>query len=115
VFFMLSSLALTRLQGLPVNLPQASSATKQNAMDFTVTIDKQLRVFVNKTSVTIDQLGQTLMQMAGPNADLSQASVVINADETVPYGLVIQCIDEARNVGITHFPLATKPESQKQT
>ena len=29
VLFMLSSLALTKLNGLPVNLPQASSAPKQ--------------------------------------------------------------------------------------
>jgi len=43
----------------------------------------------------------------GPKADLTDASVVINADEGVPYGLVIRCIDEARGAGVTHFPLAT--------
>ena len=48
VFFMLSSLALTKLNGLPVNLPQASSAQKQQASDITITIDGGQHIFVNK-------------------------------------------------------------------
>ena len=114
VFFMLSSLSLTNLMGMPVNLPKASNSAKQNKLDFTVSIDKSGNVFVNKTPVTADQVGSELLTLAGgPNADLSEASVVINADESVPYGLVIRCIDQARGAGVTHFPLATSPEGAK--
>src|SRR5579862_9557032 len=109
VFFMLSSLALTRMNGLPVNLPQASSAPKQPPVDLTITIDKLQQVFVNKQMVAPDQVGQELLKQAG-DADLSQTSVVINADKTVPHGLVVQCIDEARNAGISKFAIATEPE-----
>ena len=110
VFFMLSSLALTRLQGLPVNLPKAANAKKENSLDFTITVDKTQRIFVNKTPVAIGDVGTTLIGLAGgPQADLTNASVVINADQVVPYGIVIQCIDEARSVGVTRFPLATAP------
>ena len=111
VFFMLSSLSLTKLLGMPVNLPQASNASQQNAMDFTISVDKNQNIFVNKDPVTLDRVGSTLLQLAGgASADMSKASVVINADEGVPYGIVIHCIDEARSVGVTHFPLATAPE-----
>ena len=58
VFFMLSSLALVRLQGLPVNLPQASTAKKQTATDVTITIDRQQRVYVNKEQVSDADLGR---------------------------------------------------------
>ena len=44
VFFMLSSLALVRLNGLPVNLPPASTATRQQAQDVTITIDAARQV-----------------------------------------------------------------------
>jgi biopolymer transport protein ExbD len=112
VFFMLSSLSLTRLKGFAVNLPQATTAQKQTDMDFTITIDKSQHVFVNKTPVDIGEVGNELVRLAGgPQADLGKASVVINADEGVPYGAVIHCIDEARDVGVTHFPLATAPDS----
>src|SRR5579863_8422659 len=60
VFFMLSSLALTRLNGLPVNLPRASTAPKQAATDLTVTVDKNQRVYVNKTLVDVADLGAKL-------------------------------------------------------
>ncbi|HZT40966.1 MAG TPA: biopolymer transporter ExbD [Chthonomonadaceae bacterium] len=112
VFFMLSSLALTRLNGLPVNLPRASTAPKQAATDLTITIDKNQRVYVNKEAVTLADLPETLLQKAGgPNVDLSTASVIINADRSVPHGLVVNCIDEARGVGITRFAIATAPEN----
>jgi len=111
VFFMLSSLSLTKLKGFAVNLPQASTSTKQNSMDFTITIDRAQRVFVNKMPVDYSQIGDELVRLAGgPKADLGKASVVINADAGVPYGAVIHCIDEARSVGVTRFPLATAPE-----
>src|SRR5438105_14472068 len=64
VFFMLSSLALTRLNGLPVNLPRASTAPKQAAADLTVTIDKSQRIYVNKLPVSIDDLGTKLLEKA---------------------------------------------------
>src|SRR5579871_4011583 len=114
VFFMLSSLALTRLNGLPVNLPHASTPSKLASTDLTITVDKDQRVYVNKEPVTLDDLGTKLVEKAGgPNVDLSTASVIINADLTVPHGIVVKCIDESRSVGITRFAIATAPENSK--
>ena len=112
VFFMLSSLALVKLNGLPVNLPKAATAQKQQANDLTITIDKAHQVYVNKELVTLAALGPTLVAKAGPGADLSTASVVINADLSVPHGLVVGCIDAARQAGISSFSIATAPEDQ---
>lgn len=114
VFFMLSSLALTRLNGLPVNLPLASTAPKQPAADLTITVDNNQKIYVNKESVTLTSLGEKLVQKAGgPNVDLANATVIVNADLSVPHGVVVQCIDEARAVGITKFGIATKAENAK--
>jgi biopolymer transport protein ExbD len=112
VFFMLSSLALVKLNGLPVNLPKAATAQKQQANDLTITIDAARQIYVNKQPVTLAQVGPTLLAKAGPNTDLSTASVVINADTTVPHGLVVGCIDAARQAGISSFSIATAPEDQ---
>ena len=100
VFFMLSSLALVRQNGIHVNLPKAQTAKKQTAVDLTVTIDKAQHVYVNKDMISLNDLGTKLVQMAGGrNADLSTASVVINADLSVPHGLVVGCIDQRARSG----------------
>ena len=110
VFFMLSSLALVQLNGLPVNLPQASTATRQQTKDLTITVDKERRVYVNKKQVDVADLAQELANDVGPGADLDDQSVIINADLSVPHGLVVRCIDEARMAGISHFAIATASE-----
>jgi biopolymer transport protein ExbD len=114
VFFMLSSLALTRLNGLPVNLPKASTAPKQPAAELTLTIDKERKVYVNMQPVALEEVGPKLLASAGgPEVDLTTASVVVNADTDVPHGMVVRCIDEAREVGISRFAIATEPEYKR--
>ena len=108
VFFMLSSLALVKLNGLQVNLPQASTAPKQAPSELTVTLDKSGRLFVNSQFTTFDNYSAILLQKAGgAKANLDAATLIINADTSANYGAVVKCIDLAREVGITHFAMAT--------
>ena len=116
VFFMLSSLALTRLNGLPVNLPQANNAAKQAPAQLTVTLDKNRQIYVNKTPVTFETLESTLVEKAGgAKANLALSTVIINADASVPHGDVVRCIDGAREVGISKFAIATAPDDDGVT
>ncbi len=110
VFFMLSSLALTKLNGLPVDLPQASTAPRQAPAELTITIEKNQRISVNQTPVTLQTLGKILREEAGAGADLSLATLILNADSGVPHGVVVSCIDGAREVGIAKFAIATSPD-----
>ena len=108
VFFMLTSLSLAKINGLPVNLPQASNATKQAASDLTITIDARANIFVNKEAVTRQNLAAKLVEKAGgPQVNMATANVILNADGGVPHGVVIQCMDIARGVGIVRFAFAT--------
>ncbi len=112
VFFMLSSLALTKLNGLPVNLPRASSPPRQAPAQLTITVDKTQKIYVNKTPVTFETLEAALVEKAGgPKADMGAATVIINADASVPHGEVVRCIDGARGVGISKFAIATAPDA----
>lgn len=109
VFFMLSSLALTKMNGLKVNLPQASTAVPQMATQITVTIDAQQNVYINKEKVDINDLGAALVRKVGPGVDLSKATIIINADYAVPHGVVVHAMDECSSVGATRLAIATKP------
>jgi biopolymer transport protein ExbD len=115
VFFMLSSLSMTRLKGLPVDLPDAKTALNQQASDLTLTIDARGHLFLDKTPLQWHDLQRALLQKAGAvngkTADLSRVSLVINADRRVAHGVVIRAIDTARDIGITRYGIATDAAS----
>ena len=112
VFFMLSSISLSKLNGLVVNLPKAATATRE-PKSLTITIDKARHIYVNSQPVVLADLSRVLIQKAGGvSVDLSATSVVLNADLTIPHGIVVSCMDESRKAGITHFSIATASEDQ---
>ncbi|PQV64671.1 outer membrane transport energization protein ExbD [Abditibacterium utsteinense] len=113
VFFMLSSLSLSKINGLPVNLPRAKTAPRQASAPLTISVDKTRKIFVNKTAVTFETLEQVLLEKAGgAKANLESQTVIINADASVPHGDVVRCIDQAREVGISKFAIATAPANE---
>ncbi|MEO1637222.1 MAG: biopolymer transporter ExbD, partial [Cyanobacteria bacterium J06631_9] len=50
-FFVVSTLYLTRDEGLPVSLPQAVTATPQNQIDLTLTITPNGELYLGETPV----------------------------------------------------------------
>jgi len=110
VFFMLSSIAMSHLYGMNLTLPKASTATEETKVNLTITIDRLQNVYVNNQRVMAGAIPAALQRAAG-RADLSAQTVVINADGSVPHGLVVETMDEARQVGTQHFAIATTSTS----
>jgi len=109
VFFILSSIGVIRLEGINVNLPRAQTGQQSSKpAELTVSIDNASNISINAQAVPPGtDIGPLLVQAAGANADLTQATVIISADRAVPHGLVVQCIDQARTVNISKFAIAT--------
>jgi biopolymer transport protein ExbD len=110
VFFMVTSLSMTKINTVPVALPQTSSTPEAIKQDIILTIKLDGSIFINKISVTLDSLSN---QLAYAMHDNPQDTVVINADTGTNYGLVIQVMDHARQIGVRKFALATQVENKK--
>src|ERR1700692_3704917 len=82
VFFMVESLAMTRINSMPVALPKTSSSPEAIKQDFILTIKADGALFLNKTPVTLDTLGT---QLAYEMHDNPQSVVVVNADQASNY------------------------------
>ncbi|MBW4573326.1 MAG: biopolymer transporter ExbD [Tolypothrix carrinoi HA7290-LM1] len=107
-FFIMSTLFLTRQEGLPVNLPRASTSQQsQIPTRITVTIDSQAQVSLNKKPTTIDVLTEQVRSLVGANPE---AVVVINADEGVGHGKVVAVMDKVRQVKGARLAIATQKE-----
>ena len=110
VFFMISTLSMAQYRGLPVNLPKAASGQQAPAESAAITIDKESRIFLNKEEVDQSALGDLLRQHLEQNSDLL---VVINADNGVEHGRVVEVMDIARVANVAKMAIAVKPKEQK--
>src|SRR5580658_5094847 len=110
VFFMVSSLAMTKINSMPVALPKTASTPEALKQDVILTIRKDGNIFLNKTPVTLETLGR---QLAYEMHDHPQDIVIVNADEGINYGLVVKVMDAARQIGVRKFALATEAGSLK--
>ena len=107
VFFMISTLSMSQYRGMPVNLPKAASGQQAPADSAAITIDKESRIFLNKEEVDQAALGDLLRQQLEQNSDLL---VVINADDDVEHGRVVEVMDIARGVNVARMAIAVKPK-----
>jgi biopolymer transport protein ExbD len=95
-FFIMSTLFLTRSEGLPVNLPKAATANQQIIpTKITVTVDAQGQISLNRQPTTIDALENQVRTLIANN---SEALVVINADEKIGHGKVVEVMDKIRKI-----------------
>jgi len=104
-FFVLSTLFLTRSEGLPVNLPGSATADLQPQEQTVVTIDAAGNLSLNRQPTTLDTLeSQVRQQTAEGNSPL----VVINADKAVPHGQVVAVMDRLRAIPAVRLAIATE-------
>ena len=107
-FFIMSSLSLTRSEGLPVNLPQASTGQlQQQNLKALVTVRANGELFVNRDRVPLEQLTNQVGQLRGEQAEIV---VIVNADESVDHGQVVEVMDELRKVRGAKLAIATEPQ-----
>jgi biopolymer transport protein ExbD len=111
VFFMISTLSMAQYRGMRVNLPKAASGQQALAESAAITIDKESRIFLNKEEVDQAALGDLLRQQLEQNADLL---IIINADDGVEHGRVVEVMDIARAANVAKMAIAVKPKEQKR-
>ena len=107
VFFMVSSLAMTKINSMPVALPKTSSSPEALQQNVILTVKKDGAIYLNKIFITLETLGQ---QLAYVMHDSPQDVVIVNADEGANYGEVIRVMDAARQIGVRKFALATEAQ-----
>jgi biopolymer transport protein ExbD len=104
-FLIVSSLSLSKSEGLPVNLPKASTSQVQDSpAKITVTLDAQGKFMVDKKLVNLDQIESTVRQVMGSN---QSALIVLNADKSVNHGNVVEVMDRLRRIKGAKLGIAT--------
>lgn len=104
-FLIVSSLSLSKSEGLPVNLPKAATSQAQESpAKITVTIDAQGKLMVDKKLVNLEQIESTVRQVMGSN---QSSLIVLNADKSVNHGNVVEVMDRLRRIKGAKLGIAT--------
>ncbi|MEM8505832.1 MAG: biopolymer transporter ExbD [Cyanobacteria bacterium P01_D01_bin.1] len=102
-FFILSTLYLTRAEGLPVSLPQAVTATPQDQIDMTLVIAPDGNLFLGDEPVLLEDLANQV----GAIAPTIPILVTIRADESTSHGRVVAAMDRLRTIDRVRLGIAT--------
>jgi biopolymer transport protein TolR len=106
IIFMVTAPMMT--QGIDVKLPESSaSAIPSEEERLVVTIQKDRNLFINEHPVNLDALGEKLLAMV-QNLKGRQG-VFLRADESIPYGYVMQVMSTIRLAGIDQIGMVTEP------
>jgi biopolymer transport protein ExbD len=112
VFFMVSSLAMTKINSMPVSLPKTSSSPESLKQKVILTIKKTGDLYINQAPTSLEALGA---QLAYEMRNDPQGILIVNADESTEYGLVVRAMDQAREIGVRKFALATKTDGKRKS
>ena len=106
-FFIISSLFLTRSQGLPVDLPSAQTAEPERSVQLNITIRADGKMFLDRQPIELNELKTALTAKIAPD---SESLVIINADEKVEHGAVVKVMDRLRQVPGAKMAIAAEQE-----
>jgi len=105
--FMMASLTMIRLQSIKMNLPTASTATRDFKPDIlNIAVDKAGDVYIEKRPVNLVELHNILSNKLRLNTNVP---VYISGDKEATHGAVIRVLDIVRREGIQKVSFAITP------
>lgn len=92
---------------IKLNLPKTEAAKPSEAPKFvTLVVDKAAKVYLNDQAIELPALADALKLTATANPD---TEVQLRADETVPYGKVVQVMGVAQKAGLSRIGFVANP------
>ncbi|HSV46966.1 MAG TPA: biopolymer transporter ExbD [Ramlibacter sp.] len=99
------------VSGIRLDLPKTPAAKAVGAPAFvTVALDQTGRAFLNDQPVSQDQLARRLAEAAASNPE---TEVQLRADQTVPYGRVVEVMGAAQKAGLNRIGFVAEPRDAK--
>jgi biopolymer transport protein TolR len=110
IIFMITAPMLK--EGMDVNLPVASGTPQADPEEqLILTLTKQGAIYLNQTAYTLEALRPKLQALYQARPD---RPVFLRADTDVPYGSVVQVMDEVKKAGVFKLGMITQPPTERR-
>ena len=94
-FFIISSLYLTRIDSIKINLPKSSTAVKEQNKPLIITVDSNERIYFKSNEISLKNIYAIIRKNI---ENLVDPIVIIRADTSVKHGLIVNLLDELRKI-----------------
>ena len=105
-FFIVSSLFLTKVETIPINLPNSTTAKKEDKKSINLSIDSNSRIFLNKNLVQLSNLKNEIIKLNIEKNSL----IIIRGDKNVNYGKIVEVMDIIRSLNNIKIAISTNPK-----
>ena len=96
--------------GIGINLPQAETDTKPAEEGLTLTVTKDQYVHIGDSTININLLERRLIEYF---ANKPKKVLYLQADESLPYGVVVRIMDITKKAGVEVLGIITEPVDVK--
>jgi len=107
VFFIYAMLSMAVHRGLPVVLPDSSTAKIDKKLVLSVSIKSDGTIYIDKHLVTLEDLAETLKDRAGYETN---PGVLLFADRDISYQKLFKVLDRIQTAGIHRISLQADSE-----
>jgi biopolymer transport protein TolR len=111
VIFIITAPLMT--SAIKLDLPKTEAANPVDAPKFvTIIVDKVGQIFLNDQVSSLTQLAESLSKTAQVSKD---TEVQLRADETVPYGKVVEVMGVAQKAGLNRIGFVAESKTEAKT
>ena len=103
-FFIISSLFLTRIDSIKVNLPESTTAIREKNRPLIISINSDEQIYFKKKLISINNISRLVKANTG---ELENSLIILRADTSVKYGFLVNVLDELRKIETIKIGLST--------
>ena len=106
-FFIISSLYLTKIDSIKVNLPKSSTANREQNKPQIITIDDNEKIYFNSNEILLKNISALIRTNI---ENIEEPIVILRADTSVKHGLIVNLLDELRKIENLKIAVSTEPK-----
>ena len=106
-FFIISSLYLTKIDSIKVNLPKSSTAVREQNKPQIITIDNDEKIYFNSNEILLKNISALIRTNI---ENIEEPIVILRADTSVKHGLIVNLLDELRKIENLKIAVSTEPK-----
>ena len=106
-FFIISSLYLTKIDTIKVNLPKSSTAVREQNKPQIITIDNNENIYFNSREISLTNMSSIIRTNI---EKLEEPIVILRADTSVKHGFIVNLLDELRKIENLKIGISTEKQ-----